>query len=40
MEKRPLRGFLFSRFLERSVFSSFYRMGLPLAAAERPERSD
>jgi hypothetical protein len=38
MEKRPLCGLSPSR--DRSVFSSFMCAFLPLAAAERQERSD
>jgi hypothetical protein len=39
MEKRPPCGLSFTS-RDRSVFSSFIRMLLPLAAAERQERSD
>jgi hypothetical protein len=39
MEKRPLRPFLLSS-MTLSVSRAFLRMLLPLAAAERQERSD
>ncbi|WP_289812074.1 hypothetical protein [Escherichia coli] len=40
MEKRQRRGLSFFSSFDRSVFSSFIRMFLPLASAERQKLSD